>query len=134
MREGCRAIALLAWASGVLVAHAAQELDVTVRRAPYVISSVSTKSEKAWAPCKFCGSKTSYERTYKWDVYNHVWCETTSASSVPDVCRKCRVRVRDQEKLDRRERELDSKIEYQETKSRIRQKQERLRQLRQESR
>lgn len=107
-----------------------QSVDVTVRHAPYVVSTVSSKSEKAWAACTYCGSKTSYDRTYRWDPYNHKWIENTDPDKVPNVCRKCRAKVRDQEKLDMRERDLDRKIRYESTKARIRQKSDYLKDLR----
>jgi len=107
-----------------------QSVDVTVRHAPYVVSSVSSKSEKAWAACTYCGSKTSYDRTYRWDPYNHKWIENTDPDKIPNVCRKCRPKLRDQEKLDQRERELDRKIKYESSKARIKQKSDYLRDLR----
>jgi len=109
-------------------------VDVTVRRAPYTVGGASTKSEKAWCPCRYCGSKTGYDRTYKWDYDRHVWIETTKSGSVPDVCRNCRQRVKDQEKLDRKERKLDQQIEYQRTRIRIKDKKQELESLRKEAR
>jgi len=102
--------------------------DITVRRAPYVVSTVSSKSESAWATCKYCGSKISYERTYKWDVYDHKWVETTEA--VPEVCRKCKPKETQQAKLDREEARLDREIKILETKQRIDEKERQLRRLR----
>ena len=117
-----------------LVAFAAQSenVDVTVRHAPYVISSVSSKSEHGWAECKYCGSKISYTRTYRWDVYNHVWIETTQ--EVPTTCRKCKGLDKDKKKLDREEAALDRKIEYEQTKRRIDRKKNTLKRLRQQNR
>jgi len=112
----------------------ADTVDLTVRRAPYNVGSASSKSEKAWCPCRFCGSKTSYERKYKWDYDNHVWIETTKSEDVPDVCRKCRQLVKDQEKLDRKERKLDQQIETQRTRLRIKDKKQELQSLRKEAR
>lgn len=106
--------------------------DITVRRAPYVVSSVSSKKEKAWATCKYCGSKISYERTYDWDVYNHKWVEKTS--EVPETCRLCKSKDKAQAKLDRAEAKLDRDIEYLETKQRIDDKERKLRRLRKQTR
>lgn len=110
----------------------AETTDLTIRRAPYVVSTVSSKSEKAWATCKYCGKKVSYERTYKWDVYNHKWIETTA--EVPEVCRSCKGKDKAQSKLDREEAKLDREIEYYETKQRIDAKEKKLRQLRKTTR
>lgn len=110
----------------------ADSADLTIRRAPYVVSTVSSKTEKDWATCKYCGSKTSYERTYKWDVYNHKWVETTE--NVPEVCRSCKPKEKAQQKLDREEAKLDREIEYYETKQRIDQKEKKLLRLRKATR
>lgn len=112
----------------------AESVDVTIRRAPYVISSVSTKSEHAWAKCKYCGSKISYERTYRWNVYQHVWEETTKFDSIPTVCRKCQSLPREQAKLDQKERKLDAKIDIQRSRLRIKSKERELQELRQNAR
>jgi len=109
---------------GVLSA-VAETTDLTIRYAPYVVPSVSSKSEKAWAECKYCGKKVSYERTYKWDVYNHKWVETTE--EVPEACRSCKSKDKAQAKLDR-------DIEYYETKQRINDKESKLRRLRKQTR
>lgn len=121
------ACVLLAW-----VSQAQQNVGITVRHAPYVVSSVSSKTEIGHAPCKYCGTWIRYDRTYKWDVYNHVWNETTR--NVPDTCRKCATGDRSQEKLNRRERELDRKIEYLEAKKRIESKERQVQRLRKMSR
>jgi len=110
----------------------AETTDLTVRRAPYVVSTVSSKSEKAWTECKYCGSKVGYERTYKWDVYNHKWIETTGEA--PETCRSCKSKDKDQAKLDRKEAELDRDIEYLKTKQRIDAKEKKLQRLRKQAR
>lgn len=110
----------------------AETTDLTIRHAPYVVSTVSSKSEKAWAECKYCGKKVSYERTYKWDVYNHKWVETTA--EVPETCRSCKSKDKGQSKLDREEAKLDRDIEYLETKQRIDAKEQKLRRLRKQTR
>lgn len=116
---------------------AAQEVtrsDVTIRHAPHVVSTVSSKTEKGRATCMYCSSTMWYDRKFKWDVYSHEWVETTKSSSIPQVCRACRQKEKDQERLDKEELELDRKIDYYETKSRISKKRSRLRQLRKETR
>jgi len=110
----------------------AETTDLTIRYAPYVVSTVSSKSEKAWAECKYCGKKVSYERTYKWDVYNKEWVETTK--EVPETCRSCKSKDKAQQKLDRKENSLDRDIEYYETKKRIEDKESQLRRLRKQTR
>jgi len=110
----------------------ADTTDLTIRHAPYVVSTVSSKSENAWAECRYCGRKIRYERTYRWDVYNKEWVETTK--EVPDVCRSCKTRDRAQQKLDREEAKLDRDIEYLETKQRIEDKEAKLRRLRKQTR
>jgi len=110
----------------------AETTDLTIRTAPYVVSTVSSKSEKAWAQCKYCGKKVGYERTYKWDVYNKEWVETTK--EVPEVCRSCKSKDKAQEKLDREEAKLDREIECLETKQRIDAKEAKLRRLRKQTR
>jgi len=106
--------------------------DLTIRYAPYVVSSVSSKSEHAWVSCRYCGKKVGYERTYRWDVYDKVWCETTK--EVPDVCRACKSKDKTRERLDREESKLDREIACLETKARVDEKRERLRQLRAQTR
>jgi len=114
------------------VVFAETTADLTIRHAPYVVSTVSTKSEKAWADCKYCGSRISYDRTYKWDVYNHKWVETTEV--VPNCCRSCKSKDKAQAKLDREEAKLDRDIEYYETKQRIDEKEKQLQHLRKTTR
>ena len=109
-----------------------ENTTVTVRRQPYVVSEVSSKSEIDHAPCKYCGSSIRYERTYRRDPYTHEWKETTE--KVPDTCRKCQSKEKAQEKLDREERQLDQKIDYLKTKQRIDSKKKRLSRLRQSTR
>jgi len=110
----------------------AESTDLTIRHAPYVVSTVSSKSENAWAECRYCGGKVRYERTYRWDVYNKEWVETTK--SVPDTCRSCKSKDAAQRKLDREEAKLDRDIEYLETKQRIEAKEAKLRRLRKQTR
>ena len=112
------------------VAMAAEDVNVTIRRAPYDVPNVSSKSEIAHKPCEFCGSSVSYERKYRWDTVRHEWIETTRAENVPSACRKCRQKEKDKAKLDRRENELDRRIEYEKTKSRISAKEKQLKRLR----
>lgn len=112
------------------VAMAAEDVNVTIRRAPYDVPNVSSKSEIAHKPCDFCGSSVSYERKYRWDTIRHEWIETTKQRDVPSACRKCKQKEKDKVKLDRRENELDRKIEYEKTKSRISSKERKLERLR----
>ena len=112
------------------LATAAEDVNVTIRRAPYDVPNVSSKSEIAHKPCQYCGSSVSYERKYRWDTVRHEWIETTDASKVPTTCRKCRQKEKAQEKLDQRERELDRRIEVEKTKSRISSKERKLKRLR----
>lgn len=111
-------------------AIAAEDVNVTIRHAPYDVPNVSSKSEIAHKPCEFCGSSVSYERKYRWDTVRHEWIETTKAENVPSACRKCKQKEKDQAKLDRRENELDRRIEYEKTKSRISSKERKLKRLR----
>ena len=113
-----------------LVATAAENVNVTIRHAPYDVPNVSSKSEIAHKPCQYCGSSVSYERKYRWDTVRHEWIETTKAENVPSACRKCEQKKKGQEKLDRRENELDRRIEYEKTKSRISVKEKELERLR----
>jgi len=123
--------AVLVFLAGVACCKA-ETTDLTVRHAPYVVSTNSSKTEKDWTKCRYCGSKISYERKYKWDVYNSKWIETTA--EVPEACRLCKSKDRAQEKLDREEAKLDREIERLETKQRIESKERRLRQLRKQTR
>ena len=113
-----------------LVATAAEDVNVTIRRAPYDVPNVSSKSEIAHKPCQYCGSQVSYERKYRWNTVLHEWIETTKPEDVPSACRKCKQKEKDKEKLDRRENELDRRIEYEKTKSRISSKEKKLERLR----
>ena len=106
------------------------DVNVTIRRAPYDVPNVSSKSEIAHKPCQYCGSSVSYERKYRWNTVRHEWVETTKESDVPTACRKCKQKEKDQAKLDQRERELDRRIEYEKTKSRISAKEKKLIRLR----
>ena len=112
------------------VAMAAEDVNVTIRRAPYDVPNVSSKSEIAHKPCQYCGTSVSYERKYRWDTVRHEWIETTKSENVPSACRKCKQKEKDKAKLDQRENELDRKIEYEKTKSRISSKEKRLERLR----
>jgi len=98
---------------------------IRVVREPRLVPTVSSKTEKAWANCRWCGGKISYERTYRWDAYERQWNETTK--NVPDTCRKCRSRDREIERLQREEANLDRKLELKETKKRVAEKREQLR-------
>ena len=117
---------------GVAGAAIAQDnsVNVTIRHAPYDVPNVSSKSEIARKPCDFCGSSVSYERKYRWDTVRHEWIETTKAENVPSACRKCKQKEKDKAKLDQRENELDRRIEYEKTKSRISSKERKLQGLR----
>lgn len=106
------------------------DVNVTIRHAPYDVPNVSSKSEIAHKPCQYCGSQVSYERKYRWNTVLHEWIETTRAESVPSACRKCRRKEKDKAKLDRRENELDRRIEYEKTKSRVSSKDKKLERLR----
>lgn len=112
------------------VATAAEDVNVTIRHAPYDVPNVSSKSEIAHKPCDFCGSSVSYERKYRWDTVRHEWIETTKAEDVPSACRKCKQKEKDNAKLDQRENELDRRIDYEKTKSRITSKEKKLKRLR----
>ena len=115
---------------GSLSALAERNVNLTVRRAPYDVSNVSSKSEIAHKPCQNCGSGISYERKYRWNTVRHEWIETTKASEVPTICRKCELKAKAQKNLDTRERELDRKIKYEKTKSRLTSKEKTLNRLR----
>ena len=111
-------------------AMAAEDVNVTIRRAPYDVPNVSSKSEIAHKPCDFCGSSVSYERKYRWDTVRHEWIETTKPENVPSACRKCKQKEKGKVKLDQRENELDRRIEFEKTKSRISSKERKLERLR----
>ena len=117
-------------AFGAFPALAERNVNLTVRHAPYDVPNVSSKSEIAHKPCQYCGSSVSYERKYRWNTVRHEWVETTKAENVPTTCRKCSQKAKDQAKLDRKENELDRKIEYEKTKSRIPSKERKLQRLR----
>ena len=70
------------------VATAAEDVNVTIRHAPYDVPNVSSKSEIAHKPCDFCGSSISYERKYRWDTVRHEWIEETKAENVPSAPRR----------------------------------------------
>ena len=112
----------------------ANDINVTIRRAPYVVPSVSTRSDRGSTPCKYCNATMRYDRKYKWDVDKHEWVETTDPATVPEVCKKCLQKEKDKEKLDKEERRLDRDIEYQQTKGRIDRKRSTLKRLRKANR
>ena len=112
----------------------ANDVNVTIRRAPYDVPSVSTRSDRGSVPCKYCDATIRYDRKSKWDVANHEWVEVTDPAKVPQVCKKCRQKEKDQERLDKEERRLDRDIEYQQTRGRIDQKRTTLRRLRKATR
>lgn len=123
----CVLMPLLSFAQG-------NNVNVTIRRAPYDVVSVRHKTERGDAPCKYCSSTIRYDRKFEWNNDTHEWVETTDKSKIPDVCRKCQQEEEAQEKLDKQERVLDRKIEYQETKSRIGKKKGILNRLRRSNR
>jgi len=92
---------------------------------PRLVPSVSSKTEGAWATCRWCAGKIRYQRTYKWDAYAREWIETTK--EVPDTCRKCKSKDKEIERLNREEMNLDRKLAVRETKARIAEKRQRLR-------
>lgn len=112
------------------VAIAQESVNVTIRRAPYDVPNVSSKTERATVLCNYCGSKVKYDRKYRWDTVKHEWYETTDASTVPTACRKCKQNGKDKVKLDQKENELDRKIEVEKTKARISSKERKLQRLR----
>ena len=120
----------IAVAMFAFVAMAAEDVNVTIRRAPYDVPNVSSKSEIAHKPCDFCGSSVSYERKYRWDTVRHEWIETTTPENVPSACRKCKQKEKEQTKLDQCERELDRRIELETKKARISSKEKKLKRLR----
>lgn len=112
------------------VTFAQENVNVTIRRAPYDVPNVSSKTERATVLCNFCGSKVKYDRKYRWDTVKHEWYETTDASTVPTACRKCKQKGKNKVKLDQKENELDRKIEEEKTKLRISSKEKKLERLR----
>ena len=111
-------------------ATASEDVNVTIRHAPYDVPNVSSKSEIAHKPCQYCGSSVSYERKYRWDAVRHEWIETTKGDAVPTACRKCKQKEKSREMLERQENELDRKIEYEKKKSRVSSKKKKLERLR----
>ena len=124
----CVLVSLFSFAQGN------DNVDVTIRRAPYDVVSVRHKTERGDAPCKYCSSTIRYDRTFKWDSDKHEWVETTKKSDIPTVCRQCQLAEKAQEKLNKQERRLDRGIEYQETKGRIEKKKGLLDRLRRSNR
>ena len=129
-RSFVQKLLLVVAASFAIVATAAEDVNVTIRHAPYDVPNVSSKSEIAHKPCDFCGSSISYNRKYRWDPVRHEWIEETKPGDVPSACRKCKQKEKDKEKLDQRENDLDRRIEYEKTKSRISSKERKLKRLR----
>ena len=129
MRMPLGALAILI-ALFAFVAMAAEDVNVTIRHAPYDVPNVSSKSEIAHKSCQYCGSSVSYERKYRWDTVRHEWIETTKPENVPSACRKCKQKEKDKVKLDQRENELDRRIEFEKTKLRISSKERKLERLR----
>jgi len=112
---------LMLLAFGCLLAVESGRTEVLqIVREPRAVSSVSSKTEKAWTPCTQCSSRISYERTYRWDPYGRKWIETTS--SVPTLCRKCQAAAKSRERLAHEEAVLDRKLEYKAAKQRVAEK------------
>ena len=124
----CVLVSLLSLAQGN------DNVNVTIRHAPYDVVSVRHKTERGDAPCKYCATTIRYDRTFKWNSDTHEWVETTKKSDIPTVCRQCQQAEKAQEKLNKQERSLDRDIEYQETKSRIGKKKATLNRLRRSNR
>ncbi|MGN0853958.1 MAG: hypothetical protein ACI4R9_00390 [Kiritimatiellia bacterium] len=90
---------------------------VHVVHEPRLVPTVSSKTEKAWAHCRMCDGRISYERTFRRDPYANSWNETTK--SVPEYCRSCAPKQKRLEKLRREEENLDRKIEEREREARL---------------
>lgn len=133
-RKSCMMAALMCVLMPLLSFAQGNNVNVTIRRAPYDVVSVRHKTERGDAPCKYCSSTIRYDRKFEWNNDTHEWVETTDKSKIPDVCRKCQQEEEAQEKLDKQERVLDRKIEYQETKGRIQKKKGILNRLRRSNR
>lgn len=133
-RKSCMMAALMCVLMPLLSFAQGNNANVTIRRAPYDVVSVRHKTERGDAPCKYCSSTIRYDRKFEWNNDTHEWVETTDKSKIPDVCRKCQQEEEAQEKLDKQERVLDRKIEYQETKGRIQKKKGILNRLRRSNR
>ena len=127
-----KTVTIVAMSLAVVGAAIAQDgnVNVTIRHAPYDVPNVSSKSERATVRCQYCGSKVKYDRKYRWDAVKHEWILTTKPEDVPSACRKCQQKESEKEKLDRRENELDRKIEVEKTKSRVSSKEKKLKRLR----
>lgn len=111
--------------SSMVVSAFAADGVVRVVREPWRVSTVSSKTEHGWTTCRWCAKKISYDRTYKWDPYDREWIETTR--EVPDSCRKCKSRDKEMERLRREEDNIDRKLELKETRKRVAEKREKLR-------
>ena len=92
---------------------------------PRRVTTVSSKSESAWAECEWCRGKISYTRTFDRNVYDNCWVETTKDK--PSLCRACGKKRDARQKLADKEAELDRKLEDKAAKRRIRAKKEMLR-------
>jgi len=92
---------------------------------PQQVPTCSSKTETSISACQWCGSRMICERTYKWDVYEREWIETTKPSA--ELCRKCKAEQKEREKLARKEAELDRKLDTKATKDRIAEKRQLLR-------
>mgnify|MGYP003301806672 CR=1 FL=1 len=124
----CVLVSLFSFAQGN------DNVNVTIRHAPYDVVSVRHKTERGDAPCKYCATTIRYDRKFEWNSDTHEWVETTDKSKIPDVCRNCQQAEKAQEKLNKRERCLDRDIKYQETKGRIEKKKGLLNRLRRSNR
>lgn len=105
-----------------LAGMAFAEHDRTVRLVlePRRIYQVSSKTEGAWSSCRYCQSKVRYDRTWRRDMTNGAWIETTP--SVPDVCRSCKQKERELDRYAAEEARLDLKLAKKDAKARIRAK------------
>lgn len=121
-----RGLIMAAMAMATIAATPAMATPVVrVVREPRQVTTCSSKSEHAWTHCEWCGGKIGYQRTYKWDVYEREWVETTQ--NVPPLCRTCKSKHKTREKLAREEASLDRKLEEKETRARIAAKRQALR-------
>lgn len=81
---------------------------------------VSSKSEGAWSNCRYCQSKVHYTRTWRRNMSDGSWIETTG--SVPVHCRDCAKKVKELDKYAAEEARLDLKLAKEDAKLRIREK------------
>lgn len=87
---------------------------------PNRIYQVSSKTERAWSTCRMCQAKVRYTRTWRRNMSDGSWIETTS--SVPVHCRDCEHKVRELDKYAAEEARLDLKLAKKDAKERIRAK------------